>query len=57
MFARVPDALSALDVAGGAVYDALVALAAVEHDVALATRDLRAMGTYEAVAARLIVAG
>jgi toxin FitB len=56
MFARVPDALSALDIAGGGVYDAVV-LAAVEHDVALATRDLRAMGTYEAVAVRLIVAG
>ena len=54
---RIPDALSRLGIAGGAVYDALVALAAVEHDADLATRDLRAKGTYEAVGARVIVAG
>ena len=42
-------------IAGGAVYDALVALAAVEHDATLATRDLRARGTYETVGARIVV--
>jgi hypothetical protein len=42
--------------AGGVVYDTLVALAAVEHDADLATRDLRAKATYEAVGARVIVA-
>ncbi|MEZ0367033.1 PIN domain-containing protein [Mycobacterium sp. pUA109] len=36
-------------VTGGATYDALVALAAREHDVPLATRDARARSTYEAV--------
>jgi predicted nucleic acid-binding protein len=38
-------------VAGGATYDALVALAAREHSVTLATRDARARSTYEAVGA------
>jgi len=56
MSTQIPDALSRLRIAGGAVYDALVALAAVEHDAGLATRDLRAKGTYEAVGARVIVA-
>lgn len=53
----VPEALSRLGISGGAVYDALVALAAVAHDAALATRDLRARPTYEAVGARVVVAG
>lgn len=38
-------------IAGGAVYDALVALAAREHGVVLATRDARARPTYEALGA------
>jgi hypothetical protein len=57
VFERFPDVLSRLGIAGGAVYDALVALAAVEHDAELATRDLRAKATYEAIGARVIVAG
>jgi predicted nucleic acid-binding protein len=36
-------------VTGGATYDALVASAAREHGVPLATRDARARSTYEAV--------
>ena len=52
--ARLPAILAARGVAGGAVYDALVALAAVEHDADLATRDLRARGTYEALGARTV---
>lgn len=55
--ARVVDLLSEVGIAGGAVYDALVALAAVEHGVELATRDRRARPTYEAVGARVLVAG
>ncbi len=39
--------LSQLGIAGGAVHDALTALAAVEHGVSLATRDVRAKATYE----------
>jgi predicted nucleic acid-binding protein len=54
---RIPELLSALGIAGGAVYDALVGLAAAEHDAELATRDLRAKGTYEAVGARVVIAG
>ncbi|MEI8104244.1 MAG: PIN domain-containing protein [Actinomycetes bacterium] len=53
--ARLPELLSQLEVAGGAVYDALVGLAAVEHDLALATRDARARTTYEAVGARVVL--
>lgn len=54
---RLPDVLSKLGIAGGAVYDALVALAAAEHGADLATRDARAKATYETVGARVIVAG
>jgi len=54
--ARLPEVLSRLGVSGGAVYDALVALAAVEHGAALATRDARARATYEAVGVRVLVA-
>ena len=52
---RLPDTLSRLGIAGGAVCDALVALAAKEHGAALATRDARARGTYDAVGVEVIV--
>jgi toxin FitB len=52
---KLPDTLSRLGVAGGAVYDAIVALAAKEHGAALATRDARARGTYDAVGVKVIV--
>lgn len=52
---KLPDTLSRLGIAGGAVYDALVALAARQHGVALATRDARARGTYDAVGVKVIV--
>ena len=54
---RLPDVLSQHGIAGGEVYDALVALAAVEHGADLATRDGRARSTYETIGARVIVAG
>lgn len=54
---RVPEVLSRLGIAGGAVYDALVALAAREHGAALATRDLRAKATYEMVGTGIVIAG
>jgi len=54
---RIPDVLSRHGIAGGAVYDALVALAAAEHGADLATRDLRARATYEAVGVSVIVVG
>jgi predicted nucleic acid-binding protein len=47
--------LSRLGIAGGAVYDGLVALAAKEHGVALATRDARARGTYDAVGVTVVL--
>ena len=53
----LPAVLSGLGIAGGAVYDALVALAALEHGAELATRDARARGTYEAVGVKVIVVG
>jgi predicted nucleic acid-binding protein len=51
----LPDTLSRLGIAGGAVYDALVVLAAQEHGAALATRDARARGTYDAVGVKVII--
>jgi toxin FitB len=47
--------LSRLGIAGGAVYDGLVALAAREQGVALATRDARARGTYDAVGVKVVL--
>jgi hypothetical protein len=52
---RLPDVLSRAGVSGGAVHDAIVALAAVEHDCRLATRDAGAKATYEAVGADVVV--
>ncbi|MCU0306999.1 MAG: type II toxin-antitoxin system VapC family toxin [Thermoleophilia bacterium] len=51
--AALPGVLAALGIAGGAVYDALVALAALEHGAELATRDARARDTYERVGVRV----
>jgi predicted nucleic acid-binding protein len=45
----LPSLLAERNVAGGAVYDALVALAAADNGCVLATRDARARGTYEAI--------
>jgi predicted nucleic acid-binding protein len=47
------ETLSGLGISGGAVYDGLVALTALEHGATLATRDLRAKLTYELVGARV----
>ena len=55
MSVQAVDVLSGIGIAGGAVYDALVALAAVEHGAELATRDGRAKPTYEAVGAHVVV--
>jgi toxin FitB len=52
---KLPATLSRLGIAGGAVYDAMVALAAKEGGVSLATRDGRARGTYEAVGVQVII--
>ncbi|HEY7008456.1 MAG TPA: PIN domain-containing protein [Jatrophihabitantaceae bacterium] len=52
---RVPETLARLNIAGGAAYDAIVALAAVTNHRSLATRDARARSTYEAVGAEVEV--
>ena len=48
----LPGTLGRLGIAGGAVYDALVGIAAVEHGAVVATRDEQAPATYEAVGAQ-----
>lgn len=48
--------LADLGIAGGAVYDALVALAAQEHGATLATRDFRARETYVRIGVRVEIA-
>lgn len=53
----LPAVLARLGIGGGAVYDAMVALAAKENGVDLATRDARARSTYEAVGVRVVVVG
>lgn len=55
--ARLPEILSDLGIAGGAVFDALVALAAADNDAQLATRDARATTTYEAIGVRVVAVG
>ena len=52
---QLPGTLSRLGIASGAVYDALVALAAREHGAALAIRDARARGTDGAAGVEVIV--
>ncbi|HWH30738.1 MAG TPA: PIN domain-containing protein [Mycobacteriales bacterium] len=54
---RLPEVLAGLDIAGGATYDALVALAARDHGATLATLDARARGTYEMVGVRVVLPG
>lgn len=53
----LPEVLSRLGIAGGAVYDALVALAALDHGATLATRDARAKDTYDRVGVQITLAG
>ncbi len=55
--ARLPLLLSELSVSGGAVYDAMVALAAKEHGAVLATRDVRAANTYRSLGVEVVTAG
>lgn len=53
LLASIPDK----GIAGGQVYDALVAAAALEHDMVLVTRDQRALDTYRALGVELEVIG
>jgi hypothetical protein len=54
---HLPDVLAPLGIAGGAVYDALVGLAAQSVGSVLLTRDARAIPTYSAVGARVEIVG
>lgn len=49
--------LAALGIAGGAVYDGLVGLAALSGGLTLATRDARAGATYEAIGVEVELLG
>lgn len=56
--ASIPSVLAPIGVAGGAVYDALVALAARRAGLPLATRDRRAAATYATLRVQVeLVAG
>jgi toxin FitB len=50
--AMAPLRLAGAGVSGGATYDGLIALTAMEHDLELVTRDGRAERTYRALGAR-----
>jgi predicted nucleic acid-binding protein len=47
--AKAPARLAAASVSGGATYDGLIALTALEHDLELLSRDRRAARTYSAL--------
>jgi predicted nucleic acid-binding protein len=49
-YAKAAARLAAAGVSGGASYDGLIALTALEHDLELFTRDRRAERTYRALA-------
>lgn len=48
--------LAALQIIGGQVYDALIAITAAEHGATLVSLDRRATGVYEAVGAQVRLA-
>lgn len=52
--AHLVDEFALLGIAGGAVYDALVAATARAHDLQLATRDERAVDTYRAIGVSIL---
>ncbi|MDP9224311.1 MAG: type II toxin-antitoxin system VapC family toxin [Actinomycetota bacterium] len=47
--------LGTLGIAGGAVYDALVGAAAVQHELTLMTRDRRAVDTYRRLDVKFVL--
>ena len=53
----LPVLLASADVAGGATYDAVVALTAMRAGVLLLTRDARAMNTYQRIGVHFQVVG
>ena len=57
MSSQLPEVLAPLGIAGGAVCDAIVGLAAAAAGFPLVTRDARATGTYATVGATVEVVG
>ncbi len=55
--AQAPARLAAAGISGGATYDGLIALTALEHDLELLTRDRRAIGSYRALGTRFTLVG
>lgn len=53
--AKVPGRLADAGVSGGATYDGLIALTALEHELELLTRDRRAERTYRVLGASCIL--
>jgi toxin FitB len=53
--ARVPSRLATAGVSGGATYDGLIALTALEHDLELISRDRRAARSYRALGIRFVL--
>jgi predicted nucleic acid-binding protein len=53
----LPERCAGLGIEGGAVYDALVAATAVEHDAELVSRDRRALPTYRLIGAQVRIVG
>ncbi len=50
--AGAPQRLARTGISGGATYDGLIALTAIEHDLELISRDRRAARTYQALGVR-----
>jgi predicted nucleic acid-binding protein len=48
-YATAPSRMATAGVSGGAAYDGLIALTALEHDLELVSRDTRAARTYRAL--------
>lgn len=53
--AKAPSRLAAAGVSGGASYDGLIALTALEHDLELVSRDRRAAPSYRALGVRFVL--
>ena len=56
-YASAPTRLARAGVIGGATYDGVIALTALEHDVELLSRDRRAARTYRALGVRFDLLG
>lgn len=53
--AKAPGRLAAAGISGGATYDGLIALTALEHDLELLSRDRRAVRSYRSLGVRFVL--